>query len=188
MFTVETRRLNSYNELSYESSNYPVIQGKPGQLVLLRIRWNEIEVVDGSYVVLTTFPRPYMDKITPLDWLGIVESWTRRSRAVSHSAFASMLPPAVKKFLQECEIAERKVRLALLVRLLPTYDVAEIDGALTALTPQGSIHTALEHVLYAKRHPLAQFDPIPESHTPAAVVGHEPDLLRYDELLQVSAK
>ncbi|MHB1685655.1 MAG: IS21 family transposase [Bacilli bacterium] len=188
VFTVETRRLNSYNELSYEGSNYPVIQGKTGQLVLLRIRWNEIEVVDGSYVVLTTFPRPYMDKITPLDWLGIVENWTRRPRAVSHSAFASMLPPAVKQFLQDCEIAERKVRLALLVRLLPTYGVAEIDGALTTLTPHWPVNMALEHVLYAKRHPLAQRDPIPESHTPAAVVGHEPDLLRYDELLQVTAK
>jgi hypothetical protein len=61
IFHLETKRLNKYGELLFDSTMFPLPQCQALQSVLLKVKWDTLEVLtaDGTYTVITTIPRPY---------------------------------------------------------------------------------------------------------------------------------
>ena len=186
IYRVETARLNKYGELQYESMLYPLPQCKALAPVLLKVKWDEIEVLsaDGAYKPLAVFPRPYTEKTLPMDWPAIFEGYRRRPRSVMYSTFVKLMPKAVQEFLRVEQTEVRKSRILLLQRLLDTYTLEEIGEGLTLTPLTGEHHhIRLEHALYALKHPEFHLDPLAESHTPESLQGQIPQLDEYDQLL-----
>ena len=188
IFHLDTARLNKYSELSFESVKYPLPQCKPEQRVLLKIKWDQIEVLDESYSKIFEFPRPYMDKVIEVEWRAVLRGLKRRPRSVRYSTFVSMMPEAVKTFLQEASIEECKTRLSLVGHMLENYSINQIAEGLDELLPWGErVETELAHVLYSLRHPEHHPNPFDEPHTPAEIQGYDPgDLASYNELVGVT--
>ncbi|KRW90764.1 hypothetical protein SD51_12875 [Alicyclobacillus tengchongensis] len=188
VFRLETARLNKYRELRFETTTYPLPQCDALETVLLKVKWDEIEVLsnDGEYRRLGVLPHPYMEKAIPIDWPAVFENYRRKPKAVMYSDHAKHMPDSVRMFVQMEDRDVRRSRIALVHRLLDAYTLPEIGAALDTL-PADHDHpdTALEHTLYAMKHPEFRPDPFLEPHTPIAVVGHTPDLAQYDAALGV---
>ena len=94
VFRIENARLNKYSELQFESTQFPLPQCKALLPVLLKVKWDEIEVLsaDGTYQALATLPRPYTEKAMPMDWRAIFAGYRKRPRSVMYSTFVGMMP------------------------------------------------------------------------------------------------
>jgi len=187
VFRLTTSRLNKYRELRFENTTYPLPQCEALATVLLKVKWDEVEVLssDGTYQRLAVFPRPYVDKSFKIDWKAVFDGYRRKPRAVMYSDLAKYLPASVRTFVQVPETDLRKARVGLIRRLLERYDMADIGEVLETLQTHSHPEAVLEHALYARQHP--EFRPAPwiESHTPTEVCGYRPDLRRYDALLEM---
>lgn len=188
VFRLDTGRLNKYRELAFENVKYPLPQCKAEQRVLLKIKWDRIEILDESYSKVFEFPRPYTDKRIEVEWRAVLDGLKRRPRSVRYSTFVSMMPEPLKLFLKEVELENCKARLSLVRRLLENYSIEEITKGLHELMPWDSrVETALEHALYKQRHPEFHPEPFQELHTPSEIQGYHPeDLANYNDLLGVT--
>ncbi|MFD1676369.1 IS21 family transposase [Alicyclobacillus fodiniaquatilis] len=189
VFRIENARLNKYSELQFESTRFPLPQCNALLPVLLKVKWDEMEVLsaDGMYQRLATLPRPYTEKAMPLDWRSIFAGYRKRPRSVMYSTFVDMMPQPVRELIQEEDAALRKSRIEWVHRLLDTYSLNEInDGLVQAKASGDHGRTELECVLYAMRHPEFHPEPFAEPHTPDCVRGHLPQLDAYDRLLGVT--
>lgn len=188
IYHLDQARLNKYSELSFESTRFPLPQCQARASVLLKVKWDVIEVLsaDGTYQVLATVPRPYTEKTMPLDWQAVFQGYKRRPRSVLYSTFTAMMPSQVKTFVRVEDALMRKERVLLITRWLDTYTIEEIAQALEQQQPDDSSTTiAFEHILYALRHPEFHPEPFEEPHTPEILQGQVPALDCYDQLLGV---
>lgn len=188
VFRLDTGRLNKYRELAFENIKYPLPQCNAEQRVLLKVKWDRIEVLDESYSKIFEFPRPYTDRTMEIEWKAVLDGLKRRPRSVKYSTFVSMMPETLKCFLREGESETSKTRLSLVRRLLESYTIEEIAEGLNEHMPWDSrIETLLEHALYKKRHPEFHPEPFQELHTPPEIQGYHPgDLANYNNLLGVT--
>jgi transposase len=188
VFRLEPARLNKYRELRFETTTYPLPQCRALETVLLKVKWDEIEVLssDGEYRLLATLPRPYTEKAIPIEWPAVFDGYRRKPRAVMYSDLVKFMPASVRTFVQVEDVELRKSRIALIRRLLDTHQMSEIGAALDTLAGHFSPDAALEHALYAMKHPEFRPKPFAEPHTPTEIHGHTPDLRQYDAILGVS--
>lgn len=181
-------KVNKYKEIRFEKADIPLPQCKAGDVVWLKVRWNEIDVLsgDGAYEHVATIPRPYTDKVIPIDWTAVFSDYMRRPKAVMYSHFVKMMPLPVQSFIRVSDNLARKARIQLMCRLLETYSLEDIGLAIDNL-PADHEHpdTAIMHTLYAMKHPISKLAPFAESHTPKEIYGHTADLNEYDLLLGV---
>ncbi|WP_067929604.1 IS21 family transposase, partial [Alicyclobacillus shizuokensis] len=188
VFRLEPARLNKYREFRFETTTYPLPQCRALETVLLKVKWDEIEVLsnDGEYRLLAKLPRPYTEKAIPIEWSAVFDGYRRKPRAVMYSDLAKFMPASVRTFVQVEDVELRKSRIALIRRLLDTHQMSEIGAALDTLAGHFSPDTVLEHALYAMKHPEYRPEPFTEPHTPVVIHGHTPDLRQYDAILGVS--
>jgi hypothetical protein len=143
----------------------------------IRIRNREGEL-------LTTLPRNYMLKEQPIDWPALFEIYSRRPRAVVHSAMFRYLPEAVRAYLQEVAASDRAIRVRALRDALKAYSIDQVAEALEALPADRRANPAnLELKLYALSPENRTPEPITESYTPLEVAAYDPDSTLYDRLL-----
>jgi transposase len=188
VFRLETAILNKYRELRFETTTYPLPQCRALETVLMKVKWDEIEVLsnDGQYRHLATLPRPYTEKAIPIEWWAVFDGYRRKPRSVMYSDLAKFMPDSVRSFVQIENVELRKARVALICRLLDTHQMDDIGEALDALNGHFSPDAVLEHTLYAMKHPEFRPEPFTEFHTPMEIYGHTPDLGQYDAVLGVS--
>ncbi|WNC12295.1 MULTISPECIES: IS21 family transposase [Brevibacillus] len=188
IFRLETCHLNKYAELSFDAALFPLPQCRAMQPVLVKVKWDVLEVLtaDGTYTPIVTLPRPYTEKVISVDWKAVLKRYEKRPRAVMYSSFTNMMPQALQTFLTVEDMNARKARIRLLHRLLDTYTLEEIGQVLGELSHQQEhLAVALEHALYAIKHPVFRPEPFSESHTPPALHGQIPMLDEYDRILGV---
>ncbi len=84
VYRLETARLNKYRELRFETTTYPLPQCNALETVLLKVKWDEIEVLsnDGEYRHLGTLPRLYTEKAIPIEWPAVFDNYRRKPKAV----------------------------------------------------------------------------------------------------------
>ncbi|WP_051663472.1 DDE-type integrase/transposase/recombinase [Alicyclobacillus macrosporangiidus] len=188
VFRLEAARLNKYRELRFEKATYPLPQCRALETVLLKVKWDEIEVLsnDGEYRLLGKLPRPYVDKSITIEWTAVFDGYRRKPRSVMYSDLARYMPSSVRAFVQVEDVEQRKSRIALVRRLLESHEMAEIGAALDTLAGHFSPDAVLEHTLYAMKHPEFRPESLVESHTPAEIHGYTPDLRQYDAILGVN--
>ncbi|GEO28159.1 IS21 family transposase [Alicyclobacillus acidoterrestris] len=188
VYRLEPARLNKYRELRFETTTYPLPQCRALETVLLKVKWDEIEVLsnDGEYRHLATLPRPYTEKEIPIEWPAVFDGYRRKPRAVMYSDFAKFMPASVRTFVQVEDVELRKSRVALIRRLLDSHQMSDIGAALDTLAGNFDPDRVLEHALYALKHPEFRPEPFVEPHTPVQIHGHTPDLGEYDAVLGVS--
>jgi hypothetical protein len=102
VYRLETARLNKYREFRSESLSCSLPQGKASQPVLLKVKWNDTQVLssDEVYKDLAKIPRPYMEKAIPIEWPAVFDQYRRRPRAVMFLDFSKMMPTSVRMFVQ----------------------------------------------------------------------------------------
>ena len=176
--------LNNYAQFRFEKGTYAVPKGKPRQKVLLSVYWDRIEVRNREGELLTTLPRNYMLKEQPIDWPALFEIYSRRPRAVVHSAMFRYLPEAVRAYLQEVAASDRAIRVRALRDALKAYSIDQVAEALEALPADRRANPAnLELKLYSLSPENRTPEPIAEGYTPLEVAAYDPDSTLYDRLL-----
>ncbi len=184
VFRLLTATVDKYSRIRFEGQTHDVPRATPSQRVILKVYWDKIQVQDQDYETLATLTRHYSNKETPIDWVAHMELFQRKPRALEYSSFAAYLPPAVKKFLLEQEGAQRKQRIGLVCELLKGgYLLEQIGMAVAAAVKDGIAHDAggVRHLLYRQTHQHRP-EQMPESYTPACIVGYAPDMSVYDRL------
>ncbi|WP_245629977.1 IS110 family transposase [Alicyclobacillus acidiphilus] len=103
VFRLEAARLNKYRELRFEKATYPLPQCRGLETVLLKVKWDEIEVLssDGEYRLLGKLPRPYADKPMTIEWTTVFDGYRRKPRSVMYSDLARYMPPSVRVTAQD---------------------------------------------------------------------------------------
>jgi transposase len=172
-------KVNKYGEVKLDGQAVPVARVKPGDTVLLKIRWNEVEVIDATHNKITTLPRSYMNKAIPLDWKHYLQMFRAKPRSLPYAAIFKQLSTNVQSWILQVQGDGRRSRVSWLLRMLDIYPMDEIVRVLESPIEDT---TQLEHRLYRLRHPEMSYPPVEESHTPAVLVGLEPELSRYDQL------
>lgn len=173
-------KVNKYGEVKLDGQSVPVTQVKPGDTLLLKIRWNEAEVIDAAHNKITTVPRPYMNQAIPLDWKHYLHVFRCKPRSLPYSAIFKQLPKSVQSWILQAQQGDlRRSRVSWVLRMLDMYQMDEIARVLQSPVEDT---TQLEHSLYRMRHPEMPYEPLKESHTPPGLVGMEPDMSKYDQL------
>jgi hypothetical protein len=181
VFKLAQAKVNKVQEFQYDNTRYPVHTCRPGDRLILKVGYQEIEVLDAQYETVTRLPRPYSRKTMPIDWPELFKGFQKRPRAVLNSTFVPMMPRQVQDFLRQPGLDQtaRKQRIQLMIQWLDGYTLSDIA---TALADCGGRLDQVAHNLYRSRHPEFHPEPLAEPHTPRALRDHEPDLSLYNRL------
>ncbi|CAJ1001071.1 transposase [Brevibacillus aydinogluensis] len=174
-------RVNNYGEIKLDGTPIPLTGTQPGQTVLLKIRWDTVDVLDAQQRVITTIARPYMQQGQPIDWVTVLRAFQAKPRALPYASLFGNLPMAIQKWLTSAEtVDEKRRRLSWLIRQLKSGATLEqLDHVLAVPTPDW---TVMEHRLYRMQHPDRSFEVITDPYTPTVLLQQEPDISRYDQL------
>jgi transposase len=178
VFRLEPAKINTYGEVKLDGQTFPVGGLHPGETVLLKIRWNQADVLDNEYRKVAVLPRPYMNQAVCIEWKPYLKMFRTKPRSLPYSALFKLLPESVRIWLTHSK-DDQKNRISWLVRMFDHYTMDHIAQVLEH--PSEDL-TALEHRLYRLRNPENSFLPIVEGYTPTALVGLAPDLSPYDRL------
>jgi transposase len=182
VFQLKQVRVNSFGEIQEEGVKLPLPQCKPGQQVIVKAKWDSLDIFTTAYEPITSLPRPYMGKEIPIPWEEVLAGLARKPRSVSHSSFVSMMPKPMQAFLRETDTMTCKLRIRLLRQWLESYSIEQISLVLEEMG-EGVEPTLLENRLYQVKHLSPMVKPFSEPFTPSSVQGYEPDLQRYDQII-----
>lgn len=137
----DTKVANKYGEITVKDETYHVGDAHPRQNLFLKIYWNKIVVYDEyGERKLTTQPRKYLPKrVDDIDWIGELKIFKTKPRAIEQAAYLKALPAATKEFLLSEDLNTRRERIKVLIELLGSYDMTEIDKAIHSATRENKL-------------------------------------------------
>jgi len=178
---LKTARVDKFGKVKCEKEVYH-LPSATGELVLLKLWWDRVEVLDQGHRRLGTFPRQYTLKAQPIDWKGYFEIFVQKPRGAKHAAMYRFLPKAVLSYLEET--AFYRERLKFIGNLLADgFGMEVISLALErARSYRSSSQALIWHLLYqlTSDKPLEKLN---ETHTPISVKRYTPQITAYDRLM-----
>lgn len=176
-------KVNAYGEVKIDSKLEQISRVNPGETVLLKIFWNEVEVINAEHESITRIPRHYMNKRTPIDWKYHLQVFRSKPRSLPYAAVFKWMNANIQTWVLGVSGDHRRSRIYWLLRMLDTYHMDELENVFTSIEHIADVEsTELEHKLYKQRNPEVTFTPVNETYTPSGVVGMEPELSKYDAL------
>ncbi|MED1721164.1 hypothetical protein [Brevibacillus parabrevis] len=180
---IDTAKVDKYGRIKIDNEAVNLSSVQPGDVVLLKIRWDQVEIVDASQQKIAVAPRPYMDKGQNIDWKYHLQLFRSKPRSLPYAAIFKSLPESIQSWILKGTGDDRRSRVSWVLRMLDTYSLEDIAIVLSdVLTEFSHDQSHLEHRLYRLCHPERTFDPIVESYTLLGLVGLEPDVKKYDLL------
>ncbi|HIE12988.1 MAG TPA: IS21 family transposase, partial [Desulfotomaculum sp.] len=108
---VETATVDKYARIRFDGDHYDLPRGNPGEVVLLKVYWDRIEILNGSLQLLSICGRPYSAKEALIDWVAHLELFRRKPRALAYSSLVNHLPAALKEYFLSREGSLRRQRI-----------------------------------------------------------------------------
>ena len=181
----ETARVNKYGHVQYRGEVYPVPGAQVGEMVLLKLWWDRVEVYSHTQERLANLPRHYTLKTQPIDWKGYFRIFIRKPRGARHAAMYRFLPEPVRQYLEACDSEVYRERLRFIHSLLEEeFSIEAIAQALQEATKYPAADSALiRHKLYHIAFPDAPLEALNETYTPDSVRQYTPRINVYDRLV-----
>jgi len=180
-----TARINKYGQFHCSDEVYVLPSAPVGEMVLIKLWWDRVEVFNRHNERLAVLPRHYTLKTQPIDWQGYFGIFVRKPRGARHATMYRFLPPEIKDYLEGCEAKDYKNRLQLIYSFLQEgFRLDLIARALAATPPMKKDDIGfIRHQLYRLTHPEVELPVLNEAYTPASVRGYDPATDVYDRLL-----
>lgn len=182
VFRLESRVINKYGEIKVDKASFVVFGSKPGDSMLLRLWWDQVEVLDRDYKVLSSIPRPYTGKMHEIPWSEVFKGFLRKPRSVRHSQFTRLLPPALREYLGTENLSERKERIAAMTNWCCVYPITEIANTIGKLHDNATVSMVTNILALTVRRDQTVNKEFQEPYTPAEIRKSVPDLVRYNTL------
>lgn len=182
---LDTARVNKYCQINCQGETYAVPRAEVGELVLLKLWWDRVEIFNHAQELLTTLPRHYTLKTQPIDWEGYFAIFVRKPRGAKHAVMYRFLPHPVHTYLEEGPTHEYKERLGFIHTLLQEgFSMEDIGQVLSEVSRVPAADTALiRHMLYRRAGSGEPLKPLDESYTPGSVRQYTPQPHAYDRLI-----
>jgi hypothetical protein len=176
--------LDKYGRVEFEGRKYPIAKGRLNESVLLKIHWDEIEVLDQNYEKLGAFSRPYSFKEQEIDWKTELEQIQKKPKAVTYSWIYSQLPSSVQSYVNISDLNKRKSRIGWVIKWLNGGYTVDLISQVIEKTSiyQLDQEGVLYHALYRISHPDSSVETLEEHYTPKELKNYNPDLAVYDRL------
>ncbi|MDD2211904.1 MAG: hypothetical protein PHV56_02895 [Clostridia bacterium] len=159
-------------------------KGEKTERVLLKIYWDQVQVLNQNYELIGSFPRPYVMKEREIEWAAGLEVICYKPKAATYAWIYSVLPAEIKSYIAVEDLTHRKKRIGYLLKWISEgYDITQINLALE----ETSVHLhnqerVMYHALYQLKHPELILESLTEDYTPTLVRRYEPDLDVYNQL------
>jgi transposase len=179
--------VNRVGEVMVDGAEYHVPWSMHGNRVFLKVYWDRIEVYDlYGEKKLGVMPRKYSYSAERVDWGAELKVFVNKPRAVEYATHVKALPAAIKEFIVEADVKERRDRIKTLVTLFEAgYGLKEVEKAVETGLGYG-VADASSLRLVADRNRSGGPRALPELYTPDEVRNWKPDLDRYSLLCQVT--
>lgn len=181
-FHLDTAVVSKYGEVRTDKITVPIFKVKPGTVVILKVWWDRVEILNREYLHIATIPRPYTGKTVEIPWYEVFKSLLRKPRSANHSQFVRMLPEKTKEYILVSDLNERRQRLAAILNWSSLYEIQEVNQVLShfdALPGISEISALLTLRCGTGKRSKQDFV---ESYTPSNLRGSGPDLSRYNSL------
>jgi transposase len=185
-FKIESCKLNKYNEITVDKQIINVFDAKPLSNVLVKIRWNIIEILDDDYNVVGVVPRKYTNKVKEVPWLEVFKGYRKKPRSVTHSQFTRMLPPNTKNYITIEDLEKRKERINNFISYLSVYNINSIEKAISELGQNAEANeiTILLHRISG--HSTSYKNQLEDKDIIIPVTVQNSDMHQYDRLGMVA--
>ena len=184
-FKIDSCKLNKYNEITVDKQTINVFDAKPLSDVLVKIKWDVIEILDNEYNPISIVPRAYTGKTKDVPWLEVFKGFRRKPRSITHSQFAKMLPSNIKEYITAEDYEKRRDRINSFIGYLSVYQIDSIEKAIETLGQEAEANdiTMLLHKISGHstiyKNELDDNDILPESI-------QKSDMRLYDRLWMVT--
>ncbi|MBP2898912.1 IS21 family transposase [Escherichia coli] len=184
VYRLEAAVLDKYGRAAFEGQKYALAKGSLHEAVLLKIYWDEVEVLGQDYKRLGSFSRPYSFKEQAIDWISELTVIHKKPKAVTYAWIYSQLPSSLQSYVSIAEMNKRKSRIGWLIKWLSSdHSIDQIAQAVHRTSVyQHDQEGIMYHALYQVSHPMASMEILEEHYTPMDVKDYDPDLEVYDQL------
>lgn len=188
-YRLDSSMLDKYGRVEFEGQRYSIAKGRQNESVLLKIHWDEVEVLGQNYEKLGAFSRPYSFKEQAIDWKMELELIHKKPRAVTYAWIYSQLPSSLQSYVNMPDLNKRKSRIGWLIKWINGgYTVDQISQAIDRTSVyQQDQEGVLYHALYQISHPVLSMEALEECYTPTELKDYDPDLGVYDRLAKEGA-
>jgi len=178
-------KVNKYGRVKVDGETYDLPVAYIGQSILAKLWWNRVELLDQNQVCLGTFSRPYTMKSNPIDWEGHFAIFVRKPKGAKNSTLYSFLPPAVRSYLEEGDVAIYQDRLKFIHAMLEKgYAMDFIALAIEkATSAQIKDQALIWHLLYQLSNREKLLDHLDEDYSPLSLKNYLPQIQDYDQLM-----
>ena len=185
-FKIESCKLNKYNEITVDKQIINVFDAKPLSEVLVKIKWDVIEILDDEYNTVGIVPREYTGKVKEVPWLEVFKGYRKKPRSVTHSQFTRMLPLNIKKYITIENLEKRKERINNFISYLSVYNIDSLENAIKKLgqDAQANEITILLHKISG--HSTSYKNQLDDKDIIIPVTVQNSDMHQYDKLGMVT--
>lgn len=185
-FKIESCKLNKYNEIAVDKQVITVFDAKPLSDVLVKIKWDVIEILDDEYNTVGVAPREYTGKVKEVPWLEVFKGYRKKPRSVTHSQFTRMLPLNIKKYITIEDLEKRKERVNNFISYLSVYNIDSIEKAIKELGQNAEANeiTILLHKISG--HSTSYRNELDDKDIIIPVTVQNSDMHQYDKLGMVT--
>jgi len=182
VFRYETARVNNYGCILVDTNRYGISPEYVGQIVQLRIHYNQIEIYH-DHTLLKTYERSYGKNEEILDWKQSIGVMCKKPGGAVHARFFDQIPKLWREHLQATTRRERKSSLLVLQEIVKDGNDALASDAIALAHECGrldsdSIRQCYYMISKMEHHPQPLAFP---SQTPT--IGYNPNLIAYDGLM-----
>lgn len=184
IFDLKTAKLDKYSRVRFEKEFYAIPKENALTPVVLKVYWDEVQVLNEEYKQIGVFSRPYSLKEQSIEWEAELQLIQHKPRAIPYSSVYSILPINLKAYVGIDDLNKRRIRVGHLIQWLQGgYTIDSINVAIEQISPElldqeGVIY----HRLYQGVHPVPTFEILAETYTPEVCREYDPDLTVYDVL------
>jgi hypothetical protein len=185
-FKIESCKLNKYNEITVDKQTINVFDAKPLSDILVKIKWDVIEILDDEFNTICTVPREYTGKIKEVPWLEVFKGYRKKPRSVTHSQFTRMLPLNIKEYITIDDLEKRKERINNFISYLSVYKIDSIEKAIKELGQDAESNeiTILLHKISG--HSTSYKNELEDKDIIIPVTIQNSDMHQYDKLGMVA--
>lgn len=127
VFKKESVKANKYGDITIDQTKVHIPKGYNYNHLHLIKYWDKFKVISPLGEILYTDYRPYMNKGRKIPWPSILKSWLHKPRVINYSRYSNYLPGRIREYLSIDNLNLRKERLSVIISLLTTNDINEIN-------------------------------------------------------------
>ena len=179
-------KADKYAKVRYDSKIYSTTPQYAGKEVLIKVKAEEIEILNKEYAIIVKHKRLYGNQKESMQWLPYLELLSKRPTAIKYSGFIKELPSTIQEFLQSCNYENKKETLKIFTKMSVENGMETAIEAFEKTITYGTIDPDSLWATY--QHITSGSLLEVEVKVPPSIPKlkqYKPDISRYDEFIKV---